>query len=85
MLRIWPATLRRSSYGWLTGRRRGCRCLSPGAAVCGILVVFAVFLWIITVASAPISFALTGALAIAWCAWLERHADASEVRRREAR
>ena len=59
--------------------------LSPGAAVCGILVVFAVFLWIITVASAPISFALTGALAIAWCAWLERHADASEVRRREAR
>jgi hypothetical protein len=47
--------------------------LSPGAAVCGTLVVFAAFLWIITIASAAISFALTVALAIAWCVWLERH------------
>jgi hypothetical protein len=31
------------------------------------------FVWVISVAPAPVAFALTAGLAAAWCAWLETH------------
>ena len=43
-----------------------------GAAVFGLLVVFGVFCWIITVAPAAISLALAVAAAVSWSVWLDR-------------
>jgi hypothetical protein len=43
-----------------------------GAAVFGLLVLFGVFCWIITVAPAPISLALAIAAAVTWSVWLDR-------------
>ena len=36
------------------------------------------FLWIVSVAPAPVAFVLTAGLAAAWCAWLERHPEAPQ-------
>jgi len=53
--------------------------LPTHALVVGIIAVFAAFLWVISVAPALVSIALTVAIAIAWCLWLEKHPDAHEA------
>ena len=55
-------------------------CAFPkGVLLFGIASVFAVFLWVVSVAPPLVSAALTVAVAIAWCLWLERHPDAAEA------
>jgi hypothetical protein len=34
------------------------------------------FLWVISVAPAPVGFVLAAGLAAAWCAWLDKHPEA---------
>ena len=41
------------------------------AAIFGIVVAFAALLWIVSVAPTLASFALTAAVAISWCVWLD--------------
>jgi hypothetical protein len=42
-----------------------------GAAVFGIVFAFAALVWIVAVAPTFVSFAVTAAIAIAWCVWLD--------------
>ena len=49
--------------------------LSPRAALLAIGTAFVVFLWVLAVAPPLVSCALAAALAIAWCVWLDEHAD----------
>ena len=52
--------------------------LSRRSALLIVGVLAAGFLWVISVAPAPVAFALTAGLAAAWCAWLERHPEAPQ-------
>jgi hypothetical protein len=57
-------------------------CAFPvGAVLFGIASVFAVFVWVISVTPPLLSAALTLAIAIAWCIWLEGHPVAAEARK----
>ena len=49
--------------------------LSPRTVVLGIVLLFTMFLWAVTVAPPLVSFALTAALAVGWCAWLQGHPE----------
>ncbi len=51
--------------------------ISVPATLLAVAVAFTVFLWVVTVAPSLVSFALTVALAIAWCVWLEKHPEPS--------
>ena len=51
--------------------------LTVPATLLAIAVAFTVFSWLVTAAPPLISFALTVALAIAWCVWLEPHSEPS--------
>jgi uncharacterized iron-regulated membrane protein len=59
--------------------------LSIRTAALAIVLVFAAFLYAVSVASAFVCFALTVATAVAWCFWLERHPDAPGADERLAR
>jgi hypothetical protein len=50
--------------------------LSRRSALLIVGVLAGGLLWAISVAPAPVAFALTAGLAAAWCAWLERHPEA---------
>lgn len=63
------AALARRLSGWVV---KAASALSPRGALLVIGALFAGFLWVTTVAPPLVSFALTIALAIAWCVWLER-------------
>ena len=52
--------------------------LSRRNALLIVGVLAAGFLWVISVAPAPVAFVLTAGLAAAWCAWLERHPEAPQ-------
>jgi hypothetical protein len=39
------------------------------------MVAFAAAVWVVAVAQPLVSFVLISALALAWCAWLERHPE----------
>jgi hypothetical protein len=51
--------------------------LPVSVGVFGIVVIFAAFLWTVAIAPTFVSFALTTAVATAWCAWLDRHPERS--------
>jgi len=51
--------------------------LSPSwtrAAVIGLAVLFALFVWFVAAASAALDFAVAVVAAVAWCVWLDRSA-----------
>lgn len=45
------------------------------AAATGLAVVFALFVWFVSVSSAAIDFAIAVVVAVGWCIWLERSAS----------
>lgn len=46
--------------------------LQTRAAVAGLVLAFALFVWFVAVSSAAIDFAIAVVVALAWCIWLER-------------
>lgn len=71
MAREVTAVIRRltQSVGSSLGR------LSLSATLLAVAIAFTLFLWVLTAAPLLVSFALTVALAIAWCVWLEKHPE----------
>jgi hypothetical protein len=52
--------------------------LSPSwirAAVMGLAVLFALFVWFVAAASAALDFTIAVVAAVAWCIWLDRNAQ----------
>jgi hypothetical protein len=52
--------------------------LSRRSALSIVGVLAGGFLWVISVAPAPVAFALTAGVAAGWCAWLEMHPEAPQ-------
>jgi hypothetical protein len=50
---------------------------SISVAMAGIVVGFAIFLWLDITAPSLLTFPLTMAVAVAWCLWLEKHPDSA--------
>jgi hypothetical protein len=48
---------------------------SISVAMAGIVVGFAIFLWLDITASSLLTFPLAMAVAVVWCLWLEKHPD----------
>jgi len=71
-----PSTVLLADLGRATSRTIST--LSPRTQVAGIIAVFAVLGWVISVTPAIVSAALAVGLAAAWCRWLERHPDVSQ-------
>ncbi len=49
--------------------------IPAGAQIAGLMIVFAAFVWVISVASVLVCFVFTVALAVAWCLWLEQQSN----------
>jgi hypothetical protein len=49
--------------------------VSPRLALIACAIVFAVLVWVITIAPIVVVLALTAAVAIAWCVWLDKHPE----------
>ena len=66
-----PASIRRLALSMVTSASA----LPVRAALLAFVAVFVVSLWVVTIAPPLVSLALTVALAIGWCVWLEKNPD----------